>query len=365
MKILSRRILLPIMTVLCVCVPNAARAQAPLEPAQMSPRTMFYLIWRGVPPPDVRKANALLALWDDADFAPVRSAMVAGMMGSSEEKSAQAKITPEQFQEFAGLLENSFTAGYVSAPVRRNLSNGAAVADAKTPAWNGMFFVYDRTGKEMLLTKSVLVMRENAKEPPQLSQVTIGGVQVVKSEGKSGTSYWAEHGKYAVLAGERTVMEDLLSRLDGKAAGAASLGQSAAYQEAQANLGSGLIEFFLRIPDLENLAADSKTGIFQVRPLLDAAGVAALHSVSGHVSFEGAKTHVQAALLGDAATGTPFDIWAAGQSSLASLSFVPVDAVSYTSAQLNFLGIYDTVKRVARAAFQQAQKGKADLIENI
>ncbi len=87
MKVLSRRILLPIATVLCVCAPNAARAQAPLEPAQMSPRTMFYLVWRGVPSSDVRKANSLFALWDDADFAPVRSAMAAGMLGSSEEKS--------------------------------------------------------------------------------------------------------------------------------------------------------------------------------------------------------------------------------------------------------------------------------------
>ncbi len=365
MKVLSRRILLPIATVLCVCAPNAARAQAPLEPAQMSPRTMFYLVWRGVPSSDVRKANSVLALWEDADFAPVRSAMAAGMLGSSEEKSAQAKITPEQFQEFAGLLENSLTAGYVRAPVRRNLSNGAAVADAKTPAWNGMFFVYDRTGKEMLLTKSVLVMRENAKEPPQLSQVTIGGVQVVKSEGKSGTSYWAEHGKYAVLAGERTVMEDLLSRLDGKAAGAASLGQSAAYQEAQANLGSGLIEFFLRIPDLKNLAEDSKAGMFQVRPLLDAARLDTVHSLSGHVTFEGAKTHVQAAILGDAVPGTPFDIWSAGQPSPASLAFVPAETISYTSAQLNLQGIYDTVKRVARAAFPQAQQGNVDLVDTM
>jgi len=132
MKVLSRRILLPIATVLCVCAPNAARAQAPLEPAQMSPRTMFYLVWRGVPSSDVRKANSLFALWDDADFAPVRSAMAAGMLGSSEEKSAQAKITPEQFQEFAGLLENSFTAGYVSAPVRKSFewSRGGGCKDA-------------------------------------------------------------------------------------------------------------------------------------------------------------------------------------------------------------------------------------------
>ena len=365
MKVLSRRILLPIASVLCVCAPNAARAQAPLEPAQMSPRTMFYLIWRGVPPPDVRKANALLAMWDDADFAPVRSAMVAGMMGSSEDKSAQAKITPEQFQEFAGLLENSFTAGYVSAPVRRNLSNGAAVADAKTPAWNGLFFVYDRTGKEMLLAKALLLMRASAKEPQQLSQVTIGGVQVLKSEGKGGTSYWAEHGKYAVLAGERTVMEDLLSRIDGKAAGAASLGQSAAYREAQTNLGSGLMEFFLRIPDLKTFADDAKAGGFQARPLLDAARLDAVHSLSGHITFEEAKTHVQAAILGDAVPGTLFDIWSAGQPSPASLAFVPAEAISYTSAQLNLQGIYDTVKRVARAAFPQTQQGNVDLVDTM
>jgi hypothetical protein len=160
-------------------------------------------------------------------------------------------------------------------------------------------------------------------------------------------------------------MEEILSRLDGKVSGTATLAQSAAYQEAQANLGGGLLEFFLRIPDLEKLAADSKTGTFQIRPLLDAAGLDAMHSLSGHISFEGAKTRVQAAILGDAATGTPFDIWSAGQPSPASLSFVPADAVSYTSAQLNFQGIYDTVKRVARAAFPQAQQGNTDLFDTV
>src|SRR5256884_1904003 len=177
----------------------------------------------------------------------LRSAMVAGMVGSSDEKSTQPKLTPEQVQEFAGLLENSFTLGYWSEPTRRNLSNGAAVTEAKVPAWNGMFFVYDRTGKEMLLTKAVLRMRAEEKEAPRLSQVAIAGVQVLKAEGKGGATYWAEHGKFAVSAGEKLVMEDLLSRLDGKISGGASLVQSAAYQEAQANLSGGLLEIFLRI----------------------------------------------------------------------------------------------------------------------
>src|SRR5437016_4182513 len=268
MKVVMVRISLLIAALAAMCVADVARAQAPLEPAQVSPRTMFYMIWRGVPPSEVRKANALLALWDDPDFAPVRSAMAAGMLGSSDEKSTQPKLTPEQVQEFAGLLENSFTLGYWSEPTRRNLSTGAAVADAKTPVWNGMFFVYDRAGKEMLLTKAILRMRAEEKEAPRLSQVAIAGVQVLKVEGKSGATYWAEHGKYAVSAGEKLVMEDLLSRLDGKVA--------------------------------------------------------------------------------------------AGR---ASLALTPADAVSYTSAQLNFQGIYDTVKRVASAAFPQAQQGNVNLVD--
>src|SRR5260370_565815 len=156
-----------------------------------------------------------------------------------------------------------------------------------------MFFVYDRTGKELLLSKAILRMRAGGKEVPLLSQVTIGGVQVVKAQGKNGVSYWAEHGKYAVIASERSVMEEILGRLDGKVSAAASLAQSAAYQEAQANLGSGLLEFFLRIPDLKNLAADSKAGSVQVGPLLDAAHLDPFHSLTPPLPFQAPKTHLQ------------------------------------------------------------------------
>ncbi len=364
MKALSLRILLPIVALLCISGSNPAHAQAPLEPARMSPRTAFYLVWRGVPGLEARKANSLVALWDDADFAPVRSAIASNLIGSPAEKSPKEKLTAEEIQEYAALLENSFTLGYLSEPARRTVSNGGGTPDSK-PVWNGMFFVYDRSGKEELFSKAILRLRAVGKEEPLLSQVTIGGVQVLKVQGKSSVTYWAEHGKYAVSAGERSVMEEILGRLDGKVSGMASLAQSAAYREAQANLGSGLLEFFLRIPDLENLATDSKAGNFQVRPLLDAARLDAVHSLSGHITFEGAKTHVQAAILGDAAPGTPFEIWATGQPSPASLSFVPVDAVSYTSGQLNFPGVYDTVKRVARAAFPQVQQGNADLLDTL
>jgi hypothetical protein len=369
MKTLNLRMIWPIAALLLVAGTIPARAQAPLEATQMSPRTLFYVIWRGVPGAEARKANSLLALWDDADFAPVRSAMAAGLLDSATEKSgekrAPARLTAEQVQELGGLLENSFTVGYVSEPVRRNLSSGAVSADSKQPTWNGMFFVYDRTGKELLLAKTMLRMRAADKDAPTLSQVTIGGAQVLKSEGKGGVSYWADHGKYAIATGEPSVMEDILGRLDKKAPGAAALAQLTAYQEAQGNLGGGLLEFFLRVPDLKELAADSKAGIFQTSPLLEAARIDAVHSIGGRVTFEGARTHVQAAVVGDAAEGTPFDIWSVGKAIPASLALVPADAVFYNSTQFNFSGIYDTLKRVARAAFPQAQQGNVDMFEAI
>jgi len=340
-----------------------AFAQAPLEPAQLSSRIVFYLIWRGAPAPDVRKANSLLALWDDPDFAPVRSALATNMLNSAQEKSPSARLSTEEIQEYASLLENPFTLGYLSEPTKRAAANAAAAKEAKKPAWNGLFFVYDRTGKETVLAKAVLRMRAQDKDAATLSQITVGGAAVLKSEGKNGATYWADHGKYLVSASERSVMEEILGRLDGKSSAAASLAQTPAYQEAQPIAGSGVLEFFVGVPDLKNLAVDSNTGNIQAGPLLDAARLEAIHSISGHLTLEGSKTHIQAAISGDAAPGTPFDIWSTGQPSPASLALVPADAISYTSTQINFLGVYDIVKRVARAAFPQSQQGNADLID--
>ena len=96
-----------------------ASAQAPLEPAQMPSRTLLYLIWRGTPAGDVRKANSLLALWDDPDFAPVRTAMFENMTNAasaSEKDASKPGLTREEAEQYSSLLENAFVLGYLSKP---------------------------------------------------------------------------------------------------------------------------------------------------------------------------------------------------------------------------------------------------------
>jgi len=66
--------------------------------------------------------------------------------------------------------------------------------------------------------------------------------------GKNGATYWADQGKFAVSAGERSVMEQFSAASMVKSSAVASLAQSSAYQRRKPILGSGVLEFLLASP---------------------------------------------------------------------------------------------------------------------
>ena len=348
------------MLIFAVLGSGRAFAQAPLEPAQLPARTTFYLIWRGTPPAEARKANSLLALWDDPDLAPLRAAIFQNMQGNSPKDSAAQPLTREEVEQYSSLLENSLVLGYLRKP---DAKAAAARAEASDHPWNGMFFAYDRTGKELLLAKAVLRLRSQEKEQPKISQITIAGSPVMKIERKDGVTFWGEHGKYAVSAADPKVFEEIATRLDSKSA-TASLAQTAAYQEAGSLVGTGALEFFVRVPQLKDLAPpDTANSPVKAAPILDALKLDAIHSICGHLTLEGAKARVQGAMLGDVAPGTLFDFWPAGQQSPASLPLVSGDTVSYTEGQVNLAALYEIIKRAVRVAMPQMQQGGTDMIE--
>jgi hypothetical protein len=363
MKLTHLRAVVFVVLVPTLLFCGRAAAQAPLEPAQMPSRTLLYLIWRGTPAADVRKTNSLLALWDDPDFAPVRSAMFENMMSAADKDASKQKLTREEVEKYSALLDNALVLGYIAKPEAKTAS--AVPPKASEHPWNGLFLVYDRTGKEKLLSEAVLRMRAQEKDVPQLSQITVAGVPVLKVERPTGTTYWVEHGKYAASANERSVLEEILARLEGKAPAGASLAQSPAYQEAKPLLGGGLLEFFGRMPNLKTLVPDSNPTGVQIAPVLDAMKLDAVHSFCGRVILEGTKTRVQAALLGDTATGTLFDLWGAGQQSPVSLSLLPPNAISYSETQFNLPGFYEMLKHAITAALPPGQQGTIAMMEGL
>ena len=339
-----RTLLCPILlfAALCSALSPGIAAQAPLEPAQLPARTIFYLIWRGTPTSEARRTNALMSLWDDPDFAPVRAAMLDSLMSDAKKQPDKPALSREEVAQYATLLDNPFTIAYLPRP--EGTAPKTAAPAAAPPAWDGTFLVYDRSGKEALLSKAVLRMRAAGTDIPKLTELTIAGVPSLKIERKSGTTYWAETGKFAVSAAEPSVFEEVLKRVAAKPTGS-SLADSDAYHEAKPLLGGGVMEFFLRVPQVKEMTATSSSTSPQLAAFWKSFRLDAIHVFAGHISLEGARTRLQGGVLGDTAEGSLFDIWAAGQSQPESLALLNADTVYYNESQLSLLGIYNTIKR--------------------
>jgi hypothetical protein len=342
------RTLLPTFLLALLFAAPRAHAQAPIEPGQLPARTSFYVVWRGEPSGDLRKANNLFALWDDPDFAPVRAAMFENLTAPSAGNKSEVKpgLTSAEAQEYSALLENGFVLGYLSKPESKMTANATPpkppAAGASAEKWNGLFFIYNRTGKEALLSKAVLRARNQEKELPQLSQTTIAGIPALKVQRKTETTYWIEHGKYAASANDPAVLEQILPRLEG-AAPPDSLAQSAAFQEAQPHLG-GVLELFAAVPTLKNEAQGTSNG-FYLPAVLTAIKLDAVRSICGRVVLDGAKTRFQGVILGDTAPGSLLDLWPAGVDSPPSLAIMPPNAISYSESQFDLPAFYQVLKR--------------------
>lgn len=317
-------------------------AQSPIDPGKLPGQTLFYALWHGTPSTQVRQSNSLFALWNDPQFAVARASFV-NSVESKDQKNKPA-VTREQFDQYVTLLDNPFLIGYMRRPESLAPAKGPQKKSAP-PAWNGLFFIYDRSGKEDLLSKAVLQMRSVDQDIPKVSELTVAGVSALKFERKSGTTYWAEFSKYAVSADELSVFDQILNVANGNSS-TTTLGQLSAYQEAKPLLNGGLLEFFIAIPKADQIAANSSGPLAaQLALALSALKLESIHSVAGRVSLEGAKTQLTGAILGDTSSGGFFDIWPEGQSNPVSMGYLQPDTVSYGESEFNLPGIYTMLKR--------------------
>jgi len=339
--------------------------QSPVDPGKLPGRTLFYLWWHGTPSGEVRKNNSLLALWDDPQLAPVRAAFLESFLMDERKPVGKPEASREELEQYVNLLDNPFLFGYLRQPASLAAAKAPASKNsAATPDWNGLYFIYDRTGKEQLLSKAVARMRSSESDIPKISELTVAGVPSLKVERKSGTTFWAEFDKYAVSANELSVFEEVLHVVNSNA-GSTSLAQSSAFQEAKPLLTGGVLEFFLAIPTAEQVAENS-SGTFaaQAKPFLSALNLDAIHCVAGRLSLEGSRSHLSGAILGDTAPGSLFDVFADGQKNPLSMSYLPSDTISYGETQFNLLGIYNTLKR-AFAPTGNSQLNMAGALEQM
>jgi len=352
-----------ILAVLILTVaPAAALGQSKLDPGALPKSTAFYLAWHGTPCGDARKANSLLALWDDADFAPLRDSMFEAILRQSPTaKKTPSALNQEELRDYTSLLDNEFIVGYIGNP--HPPKPASASSTSSSSPWNGMFLAYDRTGKEATLAKLLLRARTGEKDPPKISTTTIAGVAAIRVERKNDTYYWAEDGKYAFGASEPAVFEQIANWTKHSTGETGVLAQTAAYREAGDLLKGGLLEFFVHFPSIRETTWDTSAGGFRLRPLLQNLKLEAVHSIAGHVAVQGARTRVQAAVLGETTPGTLFDIWGEGTAMPSSVQFINSNTVSYRESRVNLPGIYGLIKRALQSTAGAGQGSTLDFIE--
>ena len=347
-----------------VLFPVRSAAQSPVDPGKLPARTTFYLLWHGSPSGDLRARNSLYALWDDPAVAPARSAFLASLLTNDPKQKDKPALSPEEAAQYLTLLDNPFLVGYfrapesLTSPAKPAASTNKSSAPADKPAWNGLFLIYDRTGKEELLSKAVLRLRGTETELPKLTNLTVAGVPALKVERKSGVNYWAEFSKYAVSAQELPVFEDILNLLNGKPT-PTTLSQVESFNEAKPLLSGGLLEVFLNASHLKEVALESAPGgpTAQLKPFLNALKLDSLHSLAARLSMDGSRTRFQGVLLGDTTPGGLFDIFSEGQTHPASMAFLTPDTLYYSESQIDFVGIYKMIKRaITQAAGASAQQ---------
>jgi hypothetical protein len=343
-------------------VPVTVLSQSKLDPGRLPKSTVFYLAWHGTPPVEARNANSLLALWDDADFAPVRGALIEEIMQEpASSQKMQPPLTQEELMEYASLLDNEFVFGYIGNPNASKSGNAASTSPVNT--WNGAFFVYDRTGKEATLAKLLLRTRMREKDAPKISSTTIAGISAMKMERKTGTSYWTEDGKYAFTASEPAVFEQIAAWTRHAGPESAGLAQTAAYREAGDLLKGGVVEFFFHFPSIREMTSATSASGFQLRPLLQNLKIEAVHAVAGRLSLEGARTRMEGGILGETNPGTLFDIWDEGTATPQSWRFVSANTVSYHESRVNLLGIYAVITHALQSTAAAGQRSPMDFIE--
>jgi len=303
-----------------------------------------------------------LATWDDADFGPVRAAMIEARMSSSADSAkAKAALTRDELSQYASLLDNEIVFGYIVNP--NQVKSSEAGHESQKNPWNGMFLVYDHTGKEATLARLLLQARMNEKDPAKISAATIAGISAIKIERKDGATFWADDGKYTLVASEPAVFEKISAWTKHATPEAATLSQTAAYREAGDLLKGGLMEFFFHFPNMIDRNWDTSVMGFRLRPLIQSLKLEAVHSIAGRLGLEGARTRFQGAILGDTSTGSLFDIWDEGGTSPPSWQFITANTVSYQEWRVNLLGIYALIKRALQSTGGAGQPSPMDFVE--
>jgi len=303
-------------------------AQAPRIVERLSPDTVFYLEWRGTASlVGTEQKNHLLQLLHDPATMPMWTALTSQIERSGPK--GPAPITRLLMPDLVSLLDNPAVFGVVAIPeAQRAPATGKAASPFAT------FLVYDLTGKADLIEKWRTLSTMTTQMPTEVTKYDFGGTSVEVRTTATGASYIAQTRNYFLTSDQKKVIEDLITRFRETNSGSASVTGLAAYGQMRKYVGNdATLEFFGRMPDV---------GSWKDSPSTKSIHLEKVHAIGGGVSFDGERTRMRGAILGDTSPGGPFDLAGA---SLATFQTQPAveTAPAFSISRINLASVYQLV----------------------
>ena len=205
---------------------------------------------------------------------------------------------------------------------------------------------------------------KRAKDAPVVSAVKLQGVSATRKESPESVSFRAEVGSWRVEAGRQSLMEDLISRLQGGTAPAGGFMQSALYQSSRKfSADNPVAEFFVEIPDVTTMKAPPVGG-FDVAAVLRGLHLERMQGFVGSIGLSGAGTQVRTAILGDTSPGSLFDYFGDNVTTFATLPVAP-SGFSYSAARMNLGAFYQTIRAALKGALTPEQFANVEMAEGM
>jgi len=346
------------VAVLALLFPNSPLlAQTPTIPDRLPPNTICYLHWRGsafVAGAD--KKNHVLQLLEDPDLGSMRDAAVKGFQRSFETPGSTS--SPLQLADVLSLLDNPVAIGIVANPPQ-----SASAADA-APTMVGFFFVYDTNGKTDLIRKLKAANKEGGGEVQTVLSYDFGGTAVEARTNGTSVTYTAQTKTHYLVADQKGIIEDLITRFRGSARPPSSVTQLPEHQSIRSYLGAdSAIELFGRLPELNKwIPAEQRE-----KPAARAARnlhLEKIHAMGGSLSFAGEAMRVRGAVLGDTSAGSLFDILGASRAAFLTQPIVyPGPFLSMT--RLDLAAAYQLIRAAAVGTLTDQQAAALTLYESM
>ncbi len=338
-------------------------AQAPTAslPERLPADTLFFVHWHGMSAvTSAEKTNHLVQLCEDPQFTLMRDALIRNLRTNMAKNGSE---NPEaQLAEVLSVLDNSAVAGLVLNPAAQAAHDTSASDAPVSPV--AFFLVYDATGKTSLVKKLRAEVRASGKEVPTVMTYDFKGTTVEARTTGTDVSYTALTPKYYFLSDQKSVIEEMITRFGANSRPVTSVTQIPEYQAVRSFVPpNAVIDFFSRVPDLgKSLPPDQleKPSVkFAANLHLDR-----IHEFGGSVSFEGAATRIRGALLGDAASGTLFDVAGTSDTSFTTLPVVSPGPM-FSISRYNFSAAYQLLRAAVTPSLSPQQAANIEMYEKI